>query len=101
MVIDQIDRELVKNYSRITSKLKYCPRHKIIVEIYPELKEFHEAIGYPEAPDWVVGFAGNGKIQMVSPLNPGPQHTYDSLIKAAVHEFINLTPPLQLTFLSQ
>ncbi|MCJ7801475.1 MAG: hypothetical protein MUP82_03855, partial [Candidatus Marinimicrobia bacterium] len=42
---------------------------------------------YPEAPDWVVGADSKKELKMVSPLNPGPAHSYESLMQAIVHEF--------------
>jgi RNA polymerase sigma-70 factor (ECF subfamily) len=60
---------------------------KIDVFIYPDVQSFHNAINVPDAPDWVVGAANKNELIMVSPLNPGSAHTYESLIKAIVHEF--------------
>ena len=39
------------------------------VHFYPSLQEFHDAIGWSNAPDGVVGF-GNREIYAVSHLNP-------------------------------
>ena len=40
---------------------------KIDVYIYPDLKTFHSAVNYPDAPDWVVGAASKNELKMVSP----------------------------------
>ncbi len=58
----------------------------INVYIYPDLKTFHNAVFLPDAPDWVVGAAGKNELKMVTPLNPGGAHTYNSLMLAIVHE---------------
>jgi len=68
-------------------KLSTDFKEKIKVYIHPDLKSFHRAINYPEAPDWVVGAAGKNELKMVSPLNPGSVHSYESLMQAIVHEF--------------
>ena len=44
-------------------------------------------LAYPDAPDWVVAAAKKNELIMISPLNPGSEHTYESLMKAIVHEF--------------
>ena len=77
---------LEANYIRITKDLKTNFESKIDVFIYPDLKSFHTAINYPDSPDWVVGAAGKNELKMVSPLNPGSVHSYESLMKAIVHE---------------
>jgi hypothetical protein len=60
---------------------------KIDVFICPNIKSFHTAINVPDAPDWVVAPAKKNELIMVSPLNQGSVHTYESLMKAIVHEF--------------
>jgi RNA polymerase sigma-70 factor (ECF subfamily) len=74
---------------RVTGKLQTQFTDKIQVLIYPDIKSFHAAIFMPEAPDWVVAAAGKNELLMVSPLNPGDEHNYVSLIKAIVHELIH------------
>jgi RNA polymerase sigma-70 factor, ECF subfamily len=55
---------------------------KIIMNIYPDLLTFHQAIGWPTAPDWVIGDDHHNIINNVSPNNPGPVHTYQSVMKS-------------------
>lgn len=74
----------------IRRDLQSTSRESIIVEIYPDLQAFHNAIGRPDAPDWVVGYGGAGKIQIVSPLNPGPAHSFDTILNVAVHEMTHV-----------
>ena len=60
----------------------------IRVEIYPDVENYHFAIGQPHAPDSDVGVAVDEQLfKMVSPGHPGNFHTGESLLKAAVHEF--------------
>ncbi|KUO74574.1 MAG: hypothetical protein APF77_08180 [Clostridia bacterium BRH_c25] len=89
-VLGELGKELEAEFDGITSRLQYVPQEKIDVEIYPDVDTFHTCMGYPDSPDWLVGYAGNGKVQMVSPNNPGPVHSYESLMKAVVHEFTHI-----------
>lgn len=59
---------------------KYSPTKKITFEIYPNLESFHHAINWPTAPDWLIGQTSIDTIQRVSPHNPGPYHTYESVM---------------------
>jgi hypothetical protein len=85
-VLENLSKTLESNYSRISKDMQTSFDSKIDVFIYPELKAFHTAINYPDAPDWAVGAASKNELKMVSPLNPGNAHTYESLMKAIVHE---------------
>lgn len=85
-VLKNLSDTLESNYLRVTTNMKTSFNSKIDVFIYPDLKAFHSAINYPDAPDWVVGAASKNELKMVSPLNPGSVHTYESLMKAIVHE---------------
>ncbi|HYE80753.1 MAG TPA: hypothetical protein VEG39_01165 [Clostridia bacterium] len=89
-VLADLGKELEEKFDLITSRLQYVPQEKIDVEVYPDVDTFHTRMGYPDSPDWAVGYAGNGKVQMVSPKNPGPAHSYESLMKAVVHEFTHI-----------
>jgi hypothetical protein len=63
---------------------------KIGVHIYPTLQEFHTAVGWPNAPDWFVG-VGWSEIHVVSPLNPGPAHSYEEIMdNVFIHEFTHV-----------
>lgn len=85
--LENLAKALESNYSRITEHMQTSFKSKIDVYIYPDLKSFHTAILYPDAPDWVVGAASKNELKMVSPLNPGSTHSYESLMQAIVHEF--------------
>lgn len=89
-IIDTIKLRLENSYDRITGDLQLIINEKTKVHIYPTLQDFHDAIGYPNAPDWLVGM-GNREIYAVSPLNPGPVHTYDEMVNNVfVHEFAHI-----------
>ncbi len=97
-VLDSLSKALENNYLRITKNMQTSFNTKIDVFIYPDLKTFHSAINYLDAPDWVVGAASKNELIMVSFLNPGSEHSYESLMKAIVHE---LTHAVVLNFRKQ
>lgn len=89
-IIDTVKLRLENSFDRITKDLQLTITEKIKVHIYPNLQELHNAIGYPDAPDWLVG-VGNVEIYVVSPLNPGPSHTYKSIMdNVFIHEFTHI-----------
>jgi hypothetical protein len=85
-ILEDLSKVLENHYSRMIKDMQTSFDSKIDVFIYPDTKEFHSAINYPDAPDWVVGAASKNELKMVSPLNPGSVHSYESLMKAIVHE---------------
>lgn len=89
-IIDSVQVKLENSFARITGDLQITITEKTKVHIYPTLQEFHNAIGYQNAPDWLVGI-GNTEIYAVSPLNPGPAHTYYSILNNVfIHEFTHI-----------
>ena len=89
-VLDSLATTLENNYSRITNRLGVQIDEKINVKVFPDVKSFHAAINQPGSPDWVVGVMDDSGLMMVSPLNPGSVHTYESLMQVIVHEFVHL-----------
>ena len=59
-------------------------------EIHPDLNQLHIALGFPDAPDWVRGGLGAGKIVIASPLNPPPGSKFDNVLNTAIHEFVHI-----------
>lgn len=88
--LDDLVDSLENCYEKVTSDLGKAPSDKTRVDIYPDIKTYHDAIGRPSAPDWAVGEARSGCIYVVSPLNPGPAHNYDDIIIIAVHEYTHI-----------
>jgi len=86
-VYHDLFEELKTNVERIMTTYRHRPSQKIAIEIYPDLSTFHQAIGEPDAPDWFMGTFGHNKIQIVSPLNPGPEHTYQSVLRNTISLF--------------
>lgn len=79
--------ELKNNVDTISSKYNHYPSRKIIIEMYPDLPTFHQAAGEANAPNWFMGTIEENKLKIVSPLNPGPEHTYQSILRSTVHLF--------------
>jgi RNA polymerase sigma-70 factor (ECF subfamily) len=89
-VLDTILWTLEHNRYRILSNLQHLQMNKVYVYIYPDLESFHRSSTWPDGDDWFVGQCINSNtIRMVSPLNPGPYHSYSSMLLAAVHEFVH------------
>lgn len=83
-------KSLHENYKRISNDSNISLKDKVDIEVYPDIQLYHKAIGVPMAPDWNVGTGRESKIKMVSPLNPGKYHTYDTLMMVVVHEFTHV-----------
>ncbi|MCM3496541.1 MULTISPECIES: RNA polymerase sigma factor [Paenibacillus] len=79
--------ELGNHVERVSSKYHHDPLRKVIIEIYPDLPTFHRAVGEADAPNWFMGTYEGNILKIVSPLNPGPKHTYQSILKSTVHLF--------------
>lgn len=88
-VLDTLAFILEDNYERITNNLGTQIDKKIKVSIYPSVKAFHEAQNLVDVPEWVVGFGSDDELKMVSPMNPGNMHTYESLMQVIIHEFVH------------
>lgn len=89
-VLDSLAIILENNYARITNRLGIHIENRIKVKVFPDVQSFHAAIHHPGAPDWVVGSCIGEELLMVSPLNPGSVHTFESLMQVIVHEFVHI-----------
>lgn len=64
----------------LSNDFKHTYSKKMNLYIYPDLVSFHKAINSPNAPDWVIGCHGGNISKIVSPSNPGPVHSYESIL---------------------
>jgi hypothetical protein len=88
--LNDFSQKLETNYASVISKLETTTTSKIDVQIYPSLTAYHNAMGYPESPDWVSGSAmGKTLIFMTSPNNAGPT-TYNDMVINMLHEFVHI-----------
>jgi len=86
--INDIKTELERNYNRILKDFEIESMPPIIINVYPSVEKFHEAMNSPNSPNWFVGIAqGSFGISMVSPDGDGLTHSYDEILQVAVHEF--------------
>jgi len=85
---EELLNELINNLDKITEHFGPLKK-KIVIEIYPDLSTFHEHTGKPDGPDWYVAMLSNdgSTIKIVSPLNPGPHHSFQSVTKAMLSLF--------------
>lgn len=90
LVLIDLENILEKNYTSLTNKFNVTFSSPIIIKIYPTLLDLHNSLPLKNLKKWNVGCLFNNEILMISPLNPGKFHTYDSLIKVIIHEFIHL-----------
>lgn len=89
--IFQLRDKLEENHDRIVEDLKPLEMPKVQMNIYPNLAEFHKGINRKEAGNYLAGVALEpDKMSIVSPNFPGPEHSYDSIMKVAVHEFTHV-----------
>lgn len=103
--LDLIEQTLESEFPRISGDLGNPQAdNKITVQIFPDLTSFHSAIGIDNPQPWMIGDARPGLIRIVSPLNPGPKHSAESILQCATHEmahvltfFINFEIPLWLS----
>lgn len=77
--------ELKRSVELLATKFKHQPSRKVVIEIYPDQPTFHQAVGEADAPSWFMGTYKDDTIKIVSPLNPGPEHTYASILKSTTH----------------
>lgn len=87
--LPDLENALESNYEKILKDLNTKLSFKVIVQIYPTLKDFDNAIKEANAPSWVAGKSDNRHILMVSPSHD-PCHDYQGMIKCAVHEFTHV-----------
>lgn len=88
--IDIVSDVLENSYVRITSNFNQHLQDKLIIEVHSDRNQLHIALGFPDAPDWVRGGIGGGKIVIASPLNPPPGSKFDNVVNTALHEFVHI-----------
>lgn len=79
--------QLSGHVDRICALFRHRPSTRLTIEVYPDLHAFHQAVHEPDAPNWFMGTIDGNTIRIASPLHPGPEHTYESILKSTVHLF--------------
>ncbi len=72
-----------QNLKKLSEDFKHPYSTKINLYVFPSLQEHHNAIGWSSAEDWLVNamFDETHSFFTVSPANPGPQHSAESILK--------------------
>jgi RNA polymerase sigma-70 factor (ECF subfamily) len=93
-VDDTVANEMLQTeemfFNKLTKEFDHIYSKQVLIYIYPDLKTFHEAINWPDAPDWVIGNTTKDERMTVSPRNPGPAHTYDSVMRSNINGLVML-----------
>ncbi|WP_026486581.1 gluzincin family metallopeptidase [Caldanaerobius polysaccharolyticus] len=91
--VSDMAKVLDKTYKKINTTMNFNKIGKTEVYVYPDLPTFHTKkygyLGMILAPDWYIGDNVKDKVIIVSPLNPGPVHDYNSVVQAVVHEYVH------------
>jgi hypothetical protein len=91
-VLNDLETNLEQNFQRISERYQTSVTNKIEVEIYSNQTALRHSIFFLGigVPKWISGIGSKGKIKLLSPLNPDPEHTYDEILKVAVHEMTHI-----------
>jgi hypothetical protein len=89
---ERIVSEIKKSSNRIHGALGIKEDQKIGLYLYPDRKVLHrKTIGFAGwfLPDWYIGRNSMENVFITSPSEPGPEHSRESIEKAAVHEYVH------------
>ncbi len=95
-VADKILQKQDGLFQQLSHDFKHYYDGKIIISIYPDLESFHKTISWPDATDWVIGKTTSTERIIVSPRNPGPAHSYDSVMKAQANGLVHFLLPINI-----
>jgi hypothetical protein len=92
-VLKDISAKLNEGYNKISETAKISADYKTKVYIYKNIDELHVKkygfLGLFFGPKWYIGDNVQNKVIIVSPNSPGPEHTYDSIVDATLHEYVH------------
>jgi len=89
---ESIVKQIEESSKRVTDALCFKSDQDIKVIIYPNQRALHiKTLGFVGVllPDWYIGKNTVEYVLITSPSEPGPQHTRESIEKAAVHEYVH------------
>lgn len=90
---EAIFAQLEKDVPRINETLEFTPSDKVEVYIYENQKVLHQKkYGFLVSLlrlDWYIGDNVRDKVIIVSPINPGPVHSFDSVVEVVSHEYVH------------
>jgi len=95
--LTSFSNKLESEYDRIGTFLEVTIPQKIEVYVFKSLALYHNAMGYPEFPDWAVGSAlGKTTILTVSPNHAGST-SYAAMMNVIIHEFVHINEAWKTT----
>jgi tetratricopeptide (TPR) repeat protein len=80
-------KELEAAYRKLSKDMAYHPQHKIVVKLYPGLKEFHEAAS---TPDWFWGGVASAKDYKMLLATPKREINIDKFPEVITHELTHV-----------
>ncbi|MEI6242276.1 MAG: hypothetical protein WCP39_02595 [Chlamydiota bacterium] len=81
---DDLLSNLEGHFAKLSKDFQYECEGKIPFIVYPNIEAFHDYIQNPKAPNWMVTCFEGNSIFSVSPKNPGPIHTYQSILRCGM-----------------
>jgi RNA polymerase sigma-70 factor, ECF subfamily len=79
---DELTDQLETFLQQMLDYLQHSLDHQsITLIIYPDLNTLHDAINATDKPSWVIGKVKDYTIYTVTPYNPGPIHSYNSVMR--------------------
>lgn len=92
-VVKDISNQLNDGYNKIFEAININTTYKTEVYVYKNIYELHVKkyglLGMLFGPKWYIGDNIENKVIIVSPNNPGPEHSYSSIIDATLHEYVH------------
>lgn len=88
--IELVSVLLEENLERLADKYDAEISEHIIINIYPDFDSLEVARGKPNMPSWVVGFAKDGKLSLLSPYYEDIEIGISDFKKVAVHELVHI-----------
>lgn len=90
----RIAARIGESRDRVTAALGHSNAEGIDVIVYPSrgaLKRNTIGLaGHLLLPNWLIGRNNSNTVLIASPADPGPEHTGESVIQAAVHEYVHV-----------
>ncbi|QOY35518.1 hypothetical protein AWH56_023010 [Anaerobacillus isosaccharinicus] len=101
LYFEEVDRAVASEIGELLNTKRGGINHKLSFEgtemtevyIYPDQNTLHGKkygmIGRLIGPKWYIGDNIGKKVLLVSPNNPGPEHSSESVVTAVVHEYVH------------
>lgn len=91
---EAIAERVSSSQDRVLQAMGEIDSEGISVIVYPSQnalkRETLGVVGMLVLPNWFIGRNTTNSVLITSPESPGPQHTYESVVQAAVHEYVHV-----------